>query len=99
VRYSSLFVTPAHRGRARALALLTEAFRRQHAAGLGGDQRIRGIDRIGNRELTAGHPRRRGLPLRAITTSVSAPVSIASTSRERWIGEIASPIASPSPLV
>jgi ribosomal protein S18 acetylase RimI-like enzyme len=60
VRYSSLFVTPAHRGRARALALLTEAFHRQHAAGLGGDQRIRGIDRIGNRELTAGHPQTPG---------------------------------------
>ena len=44
-------------------------------------------------------PRATGLPLRAITTSVSAPVSIASTRRERWVGEIASPIASPSPLV
>ena len=40
-----------------------------------------------------------GLPLRAITTSVSAPVSIAFTRCERWAGEIASPIASPSPLV
>jgi uncharacterized protein (TIGR03032 family) len=34
VRYSSLFVTPAHRGRARALALLSEGFRRQHAAAI-----------------------------------------------------------------
>jgi len=34
VRYSSLFVAPAHRGRARALALLAEGFRRQHAAGI-----------------------------------------------------------------
>ena len=34
VRYSSLFVAPAHRGRARALALLTEGFRRQHAAAI-----------------------------------------------------------------
>jgi GNAT superfamily N-acetyltransferase len=34
VRYSSLFVAPAHRGRARALALLNEAFRRQHAAAI-----------------------------------------------------------------
>ena len=34
VRYSSLFVAPAHRGRARALALLNEGFRRQHAAGI-----------------------------------------------------------------
>ncbi|SBO44419.1 TIGR03032 family protein [Cyanobium sp. NIES-981] len=34
VRYSSLYVTPAHRGRARALALLAEAFRRQHAAAI-----------------------------------------------------------------
>jgi GNAT superfamily N-acetyltransferase len=34
VRYSSLFVTPAHRGRARALALLNEGFRRQHAAAI-----------------------------------------------------------------
>ncbi len=34
VRYSSLFVAPGHRGRGRALALLVEGFRRQHAAGL-----------------------------------------------------------------
>jgi uncharacterized protein (TIGR03032 family) len=34
VRYSSLFVNPAHRGRARALALLSEGFRHQHAAGI-----------------------------------------------------------------
>ena len=34
VRYSSLFVAPAHRGRARALALLVEGFRRQHAAAI-----------------------------------------------------------------
>jgi uncharacterized protein (TIGR03032 family) len=34
VRYSSLYVDAAHRGRARALALLHEAFRRQHAAAL-----------------------------------------------------------------
>jgi len=34
VRYSSLFVAPAHRGRARALALLSEGFRRQHAAAI-----------------------------------------------------------------
>jgi len=34
VRYSSLFVTPAHRGKARALALLSEGFRRQHAAAI-----------------------------------------------------------------
>jgi GNAT superfamily N-acetyltransferase len=34
VRYSSLFVSPAHRGRARALALLSEGFRRQHAAAI-----------------------------------------------------------------
>ena len=34
VRYSSLFVAPAHRGRARALALMNEAFRRQHAAAI-----------------------------------------------------------------
>jgi ribosomal protein S18 acetylase RimI-like enzyme len=34
VRYSSLFVAPAHRGRARALALLAEGFRRQHAAAI-----------------------------------------------------------------
>jgi GNAT superfamily N-acetyltransferase len=34
VRYSSLFVAPAHRGRARALALLNEAFRRRHAAAI-----------------------------------------------------------------
>ncbi len=32
VRYSSLYVAPAHRSRARALALLAEGFRRQHAA-------------------------------------------------------------------
>jgi uncharacterized protein (TIGR03032 family) len=32
VRYSSLFVTPGHRSRARGLALLSEGFRRQHAA-------------------------------------------------------------------
>jgi hypothetical protein len=32
VRYSSLFVAPDHRSRARALALLAEGFRRQHAA-------------------------------------------------------------------
>ncbi len=35
VRYSSLYVEPGHRGRARALALLHEGFRRQHAAGIG----------------------------------------------------------------
>ena len=34
VRYSGLYVDPAHRGRARALALLHEAFRRQHAAAI-----------------------------------------------------------------
>jgi GNAT superfamily N-acetyltransferase len=34
LRYSSLFVAPAHRGRARALALLHEGFRRQHAAAI-----------------------------------------------------------------
>ena len=34
VRYSSLFVSPAHRGRARALVLLSEGFRRQHAAAI-----------------------------------------------------------------
>lgn len=34
VRYSSLFVAPGHRGRARGLALLAEAFRRQHAAAI-----------------------------------------------------------------
>jgi len=34
VRYSSLFVAPAHRGRARALALLNTGFRLQHAAGI-----------------------------------------------------------------
>jgi len=34
VRYASLFVAPAHRGRARALALLSEGFRRQHAAAI-----------------------------------------------------------------
>jgi uncharacterized protein (TIGR03032 family) len=34
VRYSSLFVAPAHRGRARALALLSEGFRRQHATAI-----------------------------------------------------------------
>ncbi len=34
VRYSGLFVAPAHRGRARALALLSEGFRRQHAAAI-----------------------------------------------------------------
>lgn len=34
VRYSSLYVAPAHRGRARALALLHEGFRRQHAAAI-----------------------------------------------------------------
>jgi len=34
VRYSSLFVARAHRGRARALALLAEGFRRQHAAAI-----------------------------------------------------------------
>jgi GNAT superfamily N-acetyltransferase len=33
-RYASLFVAPAHRGRARALALLHEGFRRQHAAAI-----------------------------------------------------------------
>jgi GNAT superfamily N-acetyltransferase len=32
VRYSGLFVEPAHRGRGRALALLAEGFRRQHSA-------------------------------------------------------------------
>jgi len=34
VRYSSLYVAPAHRGKARALALLAEGFRRQHAAAI-----------------------------------------------------------------
>jgi GNAT superfamily N-acetyltransferase len=34
VRYSSLFVAPPHRGRARALALLAEGFRRQHAVAI-----------------------------------------------------------------
>ena len=34
VRYSNLFVDPAHRGRGHALALLAEAFRRQHAAAI-----------------------------------------------------------------
>ena len=34
VRYSSLYVSPPHRGRARALALLSEGFRRQHAAAI-----------------------------------------------------------------
>jgi ribosomal protein S18 acetylase RimI-like enzyme len=33
VRYSSWFVLPAHRGQARALALLQEGFRRQRRAG------------------------------------------------------------------
>jgi hypothetical protein len=56
-------------------------------------RRIGSIDRLRNRELTAGHP------LRAITTSVAAPVSMAATRRERWVRAIASPIASPSPLV
>jgi GNAT superfamily N-acetyltransferase len=34
VRYSSLYVAPSHRGRARALALLAEGFRRQHSAAI-----------------------------------------------------------------
>jgi len=34
VCYSSFFVAPGHRSRARALALLAEGFRRQHAAGV-----------------------------------------------------------------
>jgi GNAT superfamily N-acetyltransferase len=34
VCYSSFFVAPGHRNRARALALLAEGFRRQHAAGV-----------------------------------------------------------------
>jgi len=34
VRYSSLYVAPSHRGRARALAMLAEGFRRQHAAAI-----------------------------------------------------------------
>jgi len=34
VRYASFFVAPAHRGRARALALLHESFRNQHAAAI-----------------------------------------------------------------
>ena len=34
LRYSSFYAVPAHRGRARALALLHEGFRRQHAAAL-----------------------------------------------------------------
>jgi uncharacterized protein (TIGR03032 family) len=34
LRYSSLFVAPAHRGRARGLALLATGFRRQQAAGI-----------------------------------------------------------------
>ena len=34
VRYSSLFVAAGHRSRARALALLSEGFRRQHAAAI-----------------------------------------------------------------
>lgn len=34
VRYSSLFVAQGHRGRGRALALLAEGFRRQHAAAI-----------------------------------------------------------------
>jgi uncharacterized protein (TIGR03032 family) len=34
VRYSSLYVAPGHRSRARGLALLSEAFRRQHAAAI-----------------------------------------------------------------
>lgn len=34
VCYSSFFVAPGHRSRARALALLAEGFRRQHAAGI-----------------------------------------------------------------
>ena len=34
VRYSSLYVAPTHRARARALALLAEGFRRQHAASM-----------------------------------------------------------------
>ena len=34
VRYSSLFVAPGHRSRARGLALLSEGFRRQHAAAI-----------------------------------------------------------------
>ena len=34
LRYTSLYVEPAHRGRARALALLHEVFRRQHAAAI-----------------------------------------------------------------
>lgn len=33
-RYSSLFVAPSHRSRARSLALLAEGFRRQHSAGI-----------------------------------------------------------------
>ena len=34
MRYSSLFVAPAPRARARALAMLNEGFRRQHAAAI-----------------------------------------------------------------
>ena len=34
VRYSSLYVAPAHRARARGLALLAEGFCRQHEAGI-----------------------------------------------------------------
>ncbi len=34
VRYSSLYVAPAHRARARGLALLAEGFCRQHQAGI-----------------------------------------------------------------
>ncbi len=34
VRYSSLFVAPGHRSRARSLALLAEGFRRQHTAAI-----------------------------------------------------------------
>ena len=34
VRYVSLFVAPAHRGRGRVMALLAEGFRRQHSAAI-----------------------------------------------------------------
>ena len=55
VRYSSYFVAPAHRSRARGLALLAEGFSRQHAAGI---PRAKAAVRVGNAQAWRTFERR-----------------------------------------
>jgi uncharacterized protein (TIGR03032 family) len=86
LRYSSLFVAPAHRGRARGLALLATGFHRQQAAGIRGARAAIAADnaemlRVLRRHLApflsgSGESRRSGHPLTAHPAATGPPAPL-----------------------